>query len=382
MRKVALIAASVVALGWATAQAQTSVDVDVGSESGSTTGTGAMDPALPAPSTTSPSRSTTTPGTTITTPGATVTTPPASNVNVDTGAPGSTNIEVTPAPSTTTTSPSTTSPSTTTTTPSTPGTSVDINTPGAGGVNVQTPPGTDTDVDVNVPAAPSATVPESSGAAATGGVTEPEMGAAPAPVAPVAPAPYAAIPVDTGEEATGRYGSRLGAGLLVGGGFEDFTGSNARSITGYGGNWNARLILGARQFLGIEAAYVGSARNIDALGLQNDAVLVSNGAEGALRLNIPVVYDQGRGLVAPFGFVGLGWQRYDVTNSSTATSNLNDRDDVMTMPVGGGLALGYGAFMADVRGTYRETWRNDLLRTAQGGKLNTWGVSGQVGFIF
>ncbi len=365
--KVSLVAASVVALGWATAHAQTgtSVDVDVGS--GSRMGAETTDPSLPAPSTT-----TTSPGTTTTTPGTTITTPPGSNVNVDTG---SGNVQVSPSPSTTTTTPPATTPPATTP-PA--GTNVDINTPGAGGVNVQTPPGTETDVDVNVPETPSATVPESSSAATTGAVTEPGM------AAPAIPPP-AVTPVDYDEDAAARrYGSRLGAGVLVGGGFEDFTSNGMQGITEYGGSWNARLILGARQFIGFEGAYVGSARSINTLGVDNDAVLVSNGAEGALRLNIPVQFDAGRSLISPFGFVGLGWQRYDVTNSAvSATSSIAGRDDVMTVPFGGGLALAYSAFMADARFTYRQTYYNDMLRsTLAGGNLNTWGVSGNVGFIF
>jgi hypothetical protein len=144
------------------------------------------------------------------------------------------------------------------------------------------------------------------------------------------------------------------------------------------------LILGARQFIGVEGAYVGSARSINTLGVDNDAVLVSNGAEGALRLNIPVQLNAGQSLISPFGFAGVGWQRYDVTNSAvSATSSVAGRDDVMTVPFGGGLALAHSAFMADARFTYRQTYYNDMLRsTLANGNLNTWGVSGNVGFIF
>jgi hypothetical protein len=52
----------------------------------------------------------------------------------------------------------------------------------------------------------------------------------------------------------------------------------------------------------------------------------------------------------------------------------------MTVPYGGGLAFAYGAFMADARFTYRQTYYNDLMRT--GGNLNSWGVGGQAGFAF
>jgi hypothetical protein len=186
------------------------------------------------------------------------------------------------------------------------------------------------------------------------------------PVTPVVPAP--------------RFMSRIGASVLLGGGYEDFSNSTMRNMTSGGGNWNARLVAGTRQYVGLEAAYVGAARNIETLGLSTNSNLISNGLEGALRVNVPVV--TGLSLVEPFGFIGLGWQHYNVTNySSTATSDITDRDDVMTVPYGGGLAFSYNMFMADARFTYRQTYMNDLLR-ANGGSLSTWGVTGQVGVEF
>ena len=69
-------------------------------------------------------------------------------------------------------------------------------------------------------------------------------------------------------------------------------------------------------------------------------------------------------LLEPFGFVGLGWQRYQLPNTTTFTASLERNDDVMTVPVGGGLEYAIGRFMADARFTYRATYYNDLLRTA------------------
>src|SRR5438045_6402602 len=63
-----------------------------------------------------------------------------------------------------------------------------------------------------------------------------------------------------------RLLNRVGVGVLLGGGFEDFTNSNLRSMTTGGGFWNARLVAGTHQMLGVEAAYTGAARGIDALG--------------------------------------------------------------------------------------------------------------------
>jgi hypothetical protein len=166
--------------------------------------------------------------------------------------------------------------------------------------------------------------------------------------------------------------------MLLGGGFEDFTDTALRGMTGGAGSWNARVLAGTRQFVGVEAAYVGAARGVDALGVQSNALLVSNGIEGAARLNIPVVM-RSRQLLEPFAFFGVGWQNYQVTNTTTNTSSLASSDNVMSWPMGGGLEYAIGRFMADARFTYRSTWYNDLMRA---GNLNNWGVSGQVGFSF
>jgi hypothetical protein len=174
--------------------------------------------------------------------------------------------------------------------------------------------------------------------------------------------------------------SPRGGGFFVGGGFEDFTNNSLRSMTGSGGYWSARIVGGMRQILGMEAAYVGNARTIDALGLNGNARLISNGLEGALRLNIPIVSWSQRSLIEPFGFVGLGWSHYNLVNANVNVSNVASSDDIVTMPFGGGLAFGYGGFVADARFTYRKTYYNNLV--TGGGDLDSWGAGGQIGFGF
>ena len=218
---------------------------------------------------------------------------------------------------------------------------------------------------------PPARIIDANSAAIMGGVTEPAV--------PVGPGPfYTGHPREV-SPIEHTWVSRLGTGVLVGGGFEDFTNNNLRSMTGTGGNWTARVLAGTRQFVGLEAAYVGSARSIDALGLQSSALLVGNGVEGNVRLNVPVVMRRAQ-LLEPFAYAGLGWSRYQVTNTNTVTSDLARDDDIMAVPVGGGLEYAIGRFMADARFNYRATYYNDLMRS--GGNLNSWGFSTQVGFSF
>jgi hypothetical protein len=202
------------------------------------------------------------------------------------------------------------------------------------------------------------------------------------PIVPTAaPAPVETRPAPDSER--GRiYRSSVsprGGAFFVGGGFEDFTHGNLRSMTGAGGYWTARVVGGMRRIVGLEGAYVGSARTIDALGLDGNARLISNGLEGALRLNVPIVSPNQMSLVEPFGFIGLGWSHYNVTNTNMNMSDVASSDDVMTMPFGGGIAFGYGALMADARFTYRKIYNNALV---PGRNLDTWGVGGQIGFGF
>jgi len=231
---------------------------------------------------------------------------------------------------------------------------------------------------------PPARIINANSAAIFGGVTQSAVPVAMAPpptgdpVLVPAPSP---LPADHG---TMHYVEhpivgRLGAGFMLGGGYEDFVNSNLRSMTGGGGTWNARGVVGTRQYLGAEAAYVGAAHSIDALGVGSNAVLLSNGVEGNARANLPIAMRHAQ-LLVPFAFVGLGWQHYQVTNTNTNTSDLAKNDDVVTVPFGGGLEYAVGRFMADARFTYRPTYYNDLMRT--GGSLSNWGVGGQLGVSF
>jgi hypothetical protein len=278
------------------------------------------------------------------------------------------------------------------------GTGTTVTTPGA---TVNAPPGSKTTItaptDQAAPSAPGDTTgmpaPDtSSGAAAPAPGTTP--GAETAPAAPttnveVTPPPPPPVPetppvqpvYQSEQQAYGApaYAPHFGVAVLVGGGGQDFAGNQARSITSPGGFWNARLAIGTRQFVGAEAAYIGTAQSISALGLSNNAVLISNGAEGVIRFNLPLV--RGPSLFEPFIFGGAGWQRYHVSNTSTSSADIAGSDDIIEVPYGAGFAFAYKGFMADARFTYRSTFDNNLLQTT-GGRLDWWSAGGLVGFEF
>ena len=211
----------------------------------------------------------------------------------------------------------------------------------------------------------------------------------PPPTVAVVPAVVEPVPMETPPpSAPPRYEppSKFGLALLAGGGFQDFSNSSMRNLTNGGGAWDIRFVAGTRSILGVEGAYVGSARSFQSLGVTaNNPTLISNGVEGNLRLNAPIT--RGASLFEPYAIAGVGWSQYHITNYNSNTQALSDfsatNDNVMTVPLGAGFTYGYKALLLDVRGTYSPTYYNNLLQGANGnGTLNTWGVGGSVGFGF
>src|SRR4051812_38382065 len=204
-----------------------------------------------------------------------------------------------------------------------------------------------------------------------------------APPAPVPPeyAPIADVPPATSPSSQPPP-SRIGIQATVGAGAIGFIDETARNATQTGAAWDARLLFGSRSPIAIEGAYVGSVQNIEALGLGTSSLLLGNGVEGTLRVNLS------RARVQPYLFGGVGWTRYQLTNAQSNTSSLLGSDDVGTVPLGGGLSARLGpGFILDVRGTYRATFGGDMfqglaLNTDTSNAMQTWSASGRVGFEF
>ena len=185
----------------------------------------------------------------------------------------------------------------------------------------------------------------------------------------------------------------LGAGMLVTGGYKNFVEPGVTDTLTPGGYWDIRGILGTRSFVGLEAAYHGSAQDVEAIGLQSQSYVVSNGVEGALRLNAPITQAmfpqanlQAPVLFEPFAFGGVGWQRYTLVNEGENTSAVASDDDILTVPFGAGLAVSIAGLHLDGRITYRHALYSGLLGTATSSfadtSLNSWSVGGGLGFEF
>jgi opacity protein-like surface antigen len=218
-------------------------------------------------------------------------------------------------------------------------------------------------------------------------VTPPAPPPAPAPtvvvVPPPAPAPQ---PVPTYESEAGRMYDmrRVGFSLAAGGGVADFTDQEMRDTTGTGGTWAVRATIGTKTPLGFEGSYIGSAQQIDALGIDNDALLVSNGLQGALRLNAVTGAP-----ITPFLFGGVAWSRFDLTNTSTNTSAISGEDNLLEIPVGLGIGGSWKGFGYDLRGELRFATNENMVPELSAGRdtgkhadMHRWGVNASIGYGF
>jgi hypothetical protein len=184
-------------------------------------------------------------------------------------------------------------------------------------------------------------------------------------------------PTPMGEVRSAGPPSGYGIDFALGGGVTNFTGASARGVSSPGGQWNARLTLGTRLPVGLEASYLGSAQDLTAAGLDERAYLLGNGAEAALRLALPIARDQW--LVSPFAIAGFGWTHYSLQRTSFNASDILGSDDVYSIPLGAGLSGTFYGVTADARFTYRPTFSDEML----GGRdMSNWAVTGNLGYEF
>lgn len=182
------------------------------------------------------------------------------------------------------------------------------------------------------------------------------------------------------EEYEGDTLAAYGVSVALGGGVEGFASETMSDSTDIGGGWNVRVGLDTPYFVGVEGLYIGSAQGIDMLGLDNDAILVGNGLQGNLRVNLTQMG------VQPFAFGGLAWRHYDITNSDFNTSAAEDNDDVLEIPLGVGIGFKYEGLNLDARGEYRFSAYEDLMPSlndvGDDAGMDRWGVNLNIGYLF
>jgi hypothetical protein len=170
--------------------------------------------------------------------------------------------------------------------------------------------------------------------------------------------------------------------ISLGGGVSDFTDATLRDRTGLNAAYEARLAIGTNSPFAVEAAYVGTAGGIETLGLDDNAMLISNGVEGLARLNLGTFDFQ------PYVVGGASWVRYNIVNASFNTSDMRNSDDIIAVPLGAGIStyLGNSGLVLDARFTYRLTFDDDLVRAtpenSDGSSLNNWVAALKLGYAF
>ena len=171
-----------------------------------------------------------------------------------------------------------------------------------------------------------------------------------------------------------------GMSASVGGGVTGFADAKTRDFINVGGTWEARLAVGTRKTIAFEGAYIGGAQSIDTLGLDADAMLLSTGIEGNVRLNLL------RGDAwQPYVLTGVGWKRYDVTNTDVNTSSVAGDDNVVEVPFGAGVSYRYSRLLVDARVVVRGAFDDDLIATAAGEEdstLHNWTTTLRIGTEF
>jgi len=185
--------------------------------------------------------------------------------------------------------------------------------------------------------------------------------------------------------------SGMGVSTTLGGGVVQFTNSTMRGTTSnLGGLWDLHVTFGSHLPLALDLAYVGSATHIGGLPTGNSATLLGTAAEGTLRWNVlPNL------AWTPYVFGGVGYQRYDVTGGDVtfSDSGMNSSDNLLSVPAGLGFVWrGNNGLVADVHGTYRFTWFQDLVlrngapingnTSSDFVSLNNWQASAAIGYEF
>lgn len=175
----------------------------------------------------------------------------------------------------------------------------------------------------------------------------------------------------------------IGVEVAVGGGVEDFTGEDMRDTTDPAGLWDIRAIVGTRSYIGFEAGYVGTASMVTAPLGGEDATLLGTTLEALARTNFLPDSD-----IQPYAFLGAAWRRYDVQGEefTTSASGMDDRDDLLLIPVGAGVGYRYMNVVADARFTFRLATGEDLVVQDEANDefapMHTWGASARVGYEF
>ena len=168
---------------------------------------------------------------------------------------------------------------------------------------------------------------------------------------------------------------KLDLAVMLGGGVQGFIEDEARRFSDPGGAWGVRVAVGNESLLAAEVGYLGAAQNITALGLDQSAFLLTNGAEAVARLNFLT------GAIQPYILGGAGWTNFRVTGDDFNNSSVADSENVLHLPIGAGIGARFEDVRIDARGTVRAVPEGSLF-TAEEGDMHTWNANLTAGWEF
>lgn len=170
-----------------------------------------------------------------------------------------------------------------------------------------------------------------------------------------------------------------GMSVSVGGGVVGFSEGVLHDYAEPGGTWDARVALGTRRTIGYELAYIGAAQNIDALGLDKNAILLGTTVEANVKANVYKA-QFGASAFSPYVLAGAGYKRYDL-QADTNTSAVKDSDNLLEIPVGIGLNYQYRRAIVDLRGVFRPAFFGDMVEQTDS-NMDNFTTTLHVGFEF
>jgi hypothetical protein len=172
-----------------------------------------------------------------------------------------------------------------------------------------------------------------------------------------------------------RRGRKLDLAVMLGGGVQGFIEDEARQFSDTGGAWGVRVAVGNESILAAEVGYLGAAQNITALGLDQSAFLLTNGAEAVARFNFLT------GAIQPYILGGAGWTNFRVTGDDFNNSSVADSENVLHLPIGAGIGARFEDVRIDARGTVRAVPEGSLF-TGEEGDMHTWNANLTAGWEF
>ena len=171
-----------------------------------------------------------------------------------------------------------------------------------------------------------------------------------------------------------RFKSKVGVAIESGGGIGGFVDRSISETTGSQGQYTGRVVVGTRRHFAGEAAYVGSAQRVNTFGVSPGSMLYGNGVETAFRYNLLT------GMWQPYATGGIGWMHYNFNrDAQISTSDVQQSGDVVTFPVGVGMAWRLDGLILDSRFSMHPATSSSMIR---GANFSTWDLQARAGFEF